>query len=131
MPQNTPTSAPNAEQHSSGTVTGTSTIKLPASHEIPETEFCVYAHPQHASSLALVYQETTRLAASEPGVIYYCISRDLEDERVFHFFERYKGRVAFEEHNRLPVIKKLLEEDGYIERVEAVFASPLMARGGE
>ena len=59
-------------------------------------------------------------------MIYYCISRDLEDPKVFHFFERYAGREAFEAHNRQPIIKKLVEEDGYIERVEAVFGKPLV-----
>lgn len=46
-------------------------------HETQCTQ--VYAHPYHASALARVYEETTRLAASEPGVIYYSISREPAD----------------------------------------------------
>lgn len=40
--------------------------------------------------------------------------------RVFYFFEQYTGREAFEAHNRQPIIRKLWEEDKYIERVEDV-----------
>ncbi|EGZ68912.1 hypothetical protein NEUTE2DRAFT_159488 [Neurospora tetrasperma FGSC 2509] len=114
---------------------------------LSEAKLYVYAHPQHASALARVYEETTRLAASEPGVIYYSISQEPADadaggsgkegggggeerSRVFYFFEQYTGREAFEAHNRQPIIRKLLEEDKYIERVEdVVFAKPLKGVG--
>ncbi|KAK3486770.1 uncharacterized protein B0T23DRAFT_388407 [Neurospora hispaniola] len=125
------------------------------SYAIPEGEFCVfgkvYARPQHASALARVYEETTRLAASEPGMIYYSISQEPEAEdtttddagrgegggggekkrsRVFYFFEQYTGREAFEAHNRQPIIRKLLDEDKYIETVEdVVFTKPLKGVG--
>ncbi|KAK1773991.1 hypothetical protein QBC45DRAFT_59808 [Copromyces sp. CBS 386.78] len=129
-----------------GSPPATEGVKLPSSYEVPETEFCVYgkvyAHPQHADALARVYEATTRLSAFEPGVIYYCICRESQPKssgegeekdgerasggsRVFHFFERYTGREAFQAHNRQPIIRKLLEEDKYIEKVEAVFAKPL------
>lgn len=47
---------------------------------IPEDQdFVIYgtihAHPQHADALEAVYAETTRLAESEPGTVYYCICR--------------------------------------------------------
>lgn len=47
---------------------------------IPEDEdFVVYgtihAYPEHADALEAVYAETTRLAESEPGTVYYCICR--------------------------------------------------------
>ncbi|KAL1311890.1 hypothetical protein AAFC00_001962 [Neodothiora populina] len=81
---------------------------------IPEDEFCVYgtvhAYPEHADALELVYAETTRLAHFEPGVIYYCIARDGNDPTLFHFFERYTGRKAFEEHNEQPIIQKLIAD---------------------
>lgn len=85
----------------------------------------VFAFPQHADALEAVYRETTMLSASEPGILYYCISRDADDPAVFHFFERYTGREAFDAHNSLPIIQKLLNEDGYIKNVEAVIAKPL------
>ncbi|KAK3947322.1 hypothetical protein QBC32DRAFT_224442, partial [Pseudoneurospora amorphoporcata] len=82
----------------------------------------VYAHPQHADALARVYEETTRLSAFEPGVIYYCIclesqrkssgEREEKDEerasggsKVFHFFERYTGSEAFQAHNPHPKLR--------------------------
>lgn len=71
-----------------------------------------------------MYAETTRLAASEPGTIYYCISRDGDDPNVFHFFERYTGRVAFDEHNAQPIIKKLLQ-DKLFKGVKAKFVEAI------
>ncbi|KAI0128321.1 hypothetical protein BJ170DRAFT_682118 [Xylariales sp. AK1849] len=98
---------------------------------IPEDEFCVYGtvycHAENADALEAVYAETTRLAQSESGIIYYCIARDGDDPTIFHFFERYTGRKAFEEHNQQPIIQKLLKVDKYIERVEAKFAKAIIS----
>lgn len=81
---------------------------------IPDDEFCVFgtvhAYPEHADALEAVYAETTRLAQFEAGAIYYCIARDGEDRNIFHFFERYAGRVAFDEHNAQPIIQKLMAD---------------------
>ncbi|KAK4445922.1 hypothetical protein QBC34DRAFT_412475 [Podospora aff. communis PSN243] len=100
---------------------------------IPEDEFCVfgrvYAHPAHADALEQTYALTTHLAASEPGIIHYCIARDEEDPTMFHFFERFTGREAFEAHNKQPVIVKLLTVDLYIDRVEAKFVRAVKPRG--
>lgn len=71
-----------------------------------------------------MYAETTRLAASEPGTIYYCISRDPDDRAVFHFYERYNGRAAFEAHNAQPIIKKLIQ-DKLFKGVKAKFVEPI------
>lgn len=73
---------------------------------------------------------TTRLAAREPGIIYYCISRDAEDPSIFHFFERYTGRQGFEDHNKQPIIQKLLNEDKFIKDVKAKFVKPITGRLG-
>lgn len=97
---------------------------------IPEDEFCVFglvvAYPEHADALEAVYAETARLAQYESGTVYYCIARDSEDRNSFHFFERYKGRLAFEEHNAQPVIQKLME-DKYIRGVKAKFVKAIEA----
>lgn len=85
----------------------------------------VYAFPEHADALEAVYRETTIHSASEPGILHYCISRDADDPAIFHFFERYTGREAFDAHNSLPIIQKLLNVDKYIKSVEAVIAKPL------
>ncbi|TKX19049.1 hypothetical protein C1H76_8940 [Elsinoe australis] len=81
--------------------------------ELPQTEFCVYgtvfAHAQHADTLAAIYAETTRNAASEPGTIYYCLSRDDKDPTIFYFFERYTGKKAFDEHNSQDIIKRIFD----------------------
>jgi quinol monooxygenase YgiN len=84
----------------------------------------VHAHPEHADALEAVYAETTRLSASEPGIIYYCLCRDGDDRNAFHFFERYTGRKAFEEHNNTPTVKKLIA-DGLMRGVKAKFVEPI------
>ncbi|KAJ5939808.1 hypothetical protein N7466_002942 [Penicillium verhagenii] len=95
---------------------------------VPEDEFVVfgtvYAYPEHADALEAVYVETTRLAQSEPGTIYYCICRDQDDPTIFHFFERYAGRQAFDDHNAQPIIEKLME-DKYMRGVKAKFMKAL------
>ncbi|KAJ5246713.1 hypothetical protein N7468_001696 [Penicillium chermesinum] len=95
---------------------------------IPEDEFVifglVYAYPEHADSLEAVYAETTRLAEFEPGSIYYCLARDSDDPTLFHFFERYAGKKAFDAHNEQPIIQKLME-DKYIKAVKAKFCKPI------
>ncbi|KAJ7224254.1 hypothetical protein GGX14DRAFT_424843, partial [Mycena pura] len=91
------------------------------------THIQVYAFPEHADALERVYAETTRLSALEPGIVYYCIARDSDDPTMFHFFERYTGRKAFDEHNSQPIIQKLVNEDKYIKGVKAKFAKPIPA----
>jgi hypothetical protein len=49
---------------------------------------------------------------------------------MFHFFERYTGRAAFETHNKQPAIVKLLTVDLYIDRVEAEFVRAVKPREG-
>lgn len=77
-----------------------------------------------------MYAETTRLAQFEPGVIYYCIARDGDDGNVFHFFERYTGRKAFEEHNQQPIIQKLMA-DKLMRGVKAKFADAIRPTTGK
>lgn len=95
---------------------------------VPEDEFCIFgtvhAYPEHADALEAVYAETTRLAQSEPGTIYYCLARDAQDPTTFHFFERYKGKKAFGEHNAQPIIQKLMA-DQFIKGVKAKFMKPV------
>ncbi|KAM7196865.1 hypothetical protein V8F20_006832 [Naviculisporaceae sp. PSN 640] len=98
---------------------------------VPEDEFCVFgivfAHPNQADALEEVYAETTRLAASEPGTLQYCIARDPDNRDASHFYERYTGRVAFEAHNSQPVIVQLLGEGKLIREVKFKFVKPVGA----
>jgi quinol monooxygenase YgiN len=86
--------------------------------DVPEDEFVVFgtvhAKPEHADALEAVYAETTRLAEFESGTIYYCLARDSEDPSIFHFFERYAGKKAFDAHNAQPIIQKLMEDEWFI-----------------
>ncbi|KAK5111000.1 hypothetical protein LTR62_005375 [Meristemomyces frigidus] len=105
---------------------------LSGDFEIPEGEFIifgtaspVYAHPEHADALAQVYAYTNEHAKSEPGTLQYCLARDPDDPTVFHMFEHYASRKAFEEHNDQPIIKKLIEVDGFMKGVKAKFMVPI------
>ncbi|WPG98777.1 Hypothetical protein R9X50_00157300 [Acrodontium crateriforme] len=99
-------------------------------HEIPtlpETEFCIYgtvhAHPEHADALEKAYEQTTRIALTEPGCVYYCLTRDEQEPHIFYFFERYRGRKAFEEH----VVGPFQEEiQRYILGVKAKFGRAIL-----
>jgi quinol monooxygenase YgiN len=95
---------------------------------LPKTEFCIYgtvhAYPEHADALEAVYAETTRLAQFEPGVIYYCLTRDTQQPHIFYFFEQYTGKQAFEDHNAQPIIQKLMA-DKFIRGVEAKFGTQI------
>ncbi|KAK4552442.1 hypothetical protein LTR86_010285 [Recurvomyces mirabilis] len=96
--------------------------------QIPEGEFLVYgtvyAHPQHADALEAIYAYTNEHAKSEPGTLQYYLVRDADDRNVFHMFEHYASRAAFDEHNSQPIIQKLISEDNYIKGVKAKFFSP-------
>ncbi|KAH8819461.1 hypothetical protein F5884DRAFT_12138 [Xylogone sp. PMI_703] len=98
--------------------------------DIPEGEFCVYGTvytvPEHADKVEAVYKETTKLAEAEEGTVYYCISRDQQDPSIFHFFERYKSKKAFQEHNDQEIIDKLVNS-GWMKDVKAVFVKPITA----
>ncbi|KAI7187946.1 hypothetical protein KC363_g5723 [Hortaea werneckii] len=98
--------------------------------EVPEDEFCVYgtihAHPEHADALEAVYAQTNQLAKFEPGTLQYCISRDPEDPTLFHMFEQYAGKKAFEQHNAQPIIQKLIQ-DQLFKGVKAVIVKPIPA----
>ncbi|KAI0393622.1 hypothetical protein F5Y17DRAFT_431646 [Xylariaceae sp. FL0594] len=102
---------------------------------IPEGEFCVvgkvYADADKADELEAIYTELSRHATSgnEPDTISYCISRDPDDRTVFHFFERYASREAFEAHNAHPLCKRLMTEPGLMKNVEAKFLKPLVGMG--
>ncbi|KEF56082.1 uncharacterized protein A1O9_07663 [Exophiala aquamarina CBS 119918] len=95
---------------------------------IPEGEFCiygtVYADPRHADEVEAIYKETTRLAQFEDGIVYYCLSRDQDDPSIFHFFERYKSKAAFDQHNQQDIIQKFIKS-GWMKDVKAVFAKPI------
>jgi quinol monooxygenase YgiN len=44
-------------------------------------------------------------------------------------FEHYASKAAFDKHNSLPIIQKLVNEDHYIKGVKAKFLRPIKAEG--
>ncbi|KAK4961743.1 hypothetical protein LTR10_002234 [Elasticomyces elasticus] len=79
---------------------------------VPETEFVVYgtitAHPEKADEAAKIIRKVSDVAATEEGILYYCITRDAEVRHKFHVFERYAGRKAFEDHGKQEGLQELL-----------------------
>ena len=92
--------------------------------DIPSGEFVVYGTvytvPEHSDKVHAIYQQLTHNAQSEPGTTYYCLSRDPSDSSVFHFFERYADKAAFEAHNEQQIVKDLISS-GWMKNVRAVF----------
>lgn len=73
-----------------------------------------------------MYTETTRLALSEPGLVYCTICRDDEDRTIFHFFEGYLSQKAFDAHNEQAVVQEIFAKN-LIKGVKARFAKPIPA----
>ena len=53
--------------------------------------------------------------------------QDRDDTNMFHMFERYKGKAAFDAHNAQPIIQRLLNEWRYIRGVKAWFPPAKLA----
>ena len=84
----------------------------------------MYCVPEHADKVEAVYKETTKHAEVEEGTVYYCLGRDAKDPSIFHFFERYKSKEAFKEHNDQDIVQKLVNS-GWMKDVKAVFVKPI------
>lgn len=95
---------------------------------VPSGEFCVYGtvftDPAHSDDVEAIYKQTTQHAEIEEGTIYYCICRDSKDRSIFHFFERYKNKEAFDKHNEQEIVVKLVNS-GWMKDVKAVFAKAI------
>ncbi|KAH8691880.1 hypothetical protein BGW36DRAFT_431123 [Talaromyces proteolyticus] len=68
----------------------------------PEDEFVLYATllaiPNGGDKLEHHLRRLVRLTLSEPGTLDYVIARDVENTDIFHVYEKYTGREAFEKH---------------------------------
>lgn len=60
----------------------------------------------------LVEATLAEIRAKEPGTIAYLIHRSPDDSLSRIFYEAYRDRVAFEEHERQPHVRKFLAERG-------------------
>ena len=67
---------------------------------VPPNSSQVYCKPEHADSLAALYSTMTKIAKTEPGIIYYSLARSSADPSVFFFFEHYASKEAFEAHTQ-------------------------------
>lgn len=58
----------------------------------------VRANDSLTSELEQALRALVRAAQSEPGTLEYGVWRDPDDSNVFHVYEKYFGREAFQEH---------------------------------
>jgi quinol monooxygenase YgiN len=84
----------------------------------------ITAHPESADEVAVMIRKLTELAATEDGVLYYCITRDAEVAHKFHVFERYAGRQAFEDHVKQDLFQNMIGA-GIIADVSPIILKPL------
>ena len=48
----------------------------------------------------------------EPGCAKYCVSADLEEESIFHFFEEWNNKEALDAHLLSPHMKEFQQKAG-------------------
>jgi quinol monooxygenase YgiN len=85
----------------------------------------VYTHPEHSDKVEAFYQQSTKLAQSEPGTVMYCLGRDSKDPTIFYFFERYASKEAFKNHVT-PKAQQDFIKSGWMKDVKAVFVKPIL-----
>lgn len=78
----------------------------------------------------LVEETAAGITATEPGTLLYVTHR-VEDAPLSRvFYEVYRDRVAFDEHQRQPhTVRFLAERDGYVSAARVEFVSPVTSKG--
>ncbi|MFJ9694740.1 putative quinol monooxygenase [Kitasatospora sp. NPDC101183] len=82
------------------------------------------AHDAAAASAfdALAEEALEGIRAEEPGTLVYVNHAVPNEPHVRVFYELYRDRGAFEEHERQPHVRRFLAERGqYLESVEVTF----------
>lgn len=74
--------------------------------------------------------ETVKSIKSEPGTLVYA-TNTVEGEPLSRiFYEVYRDREAFEEHERQPHTRRFLDQRGeYVASFRVEFLTPLVAKG--
>lgn len=86
---------------------------------------------QHAALFDELTAETVReVIASEPGTLVY-VTHGVEGEPLARvFYEVYRDKAAFDEHEQQPHTRRFLElRDQYIDSFRVEFLSPTVAKG--
>ncbi|CEL03889.1 hypothetical protein ASPCAL05027 [Aspergillus calidoustus] len=90
--------------------------------QIPNGEFVIYGTltvtPGTETRAASLITQIATQVKSHQGTVYYCITQDPANPRLFHLFERYTGKDAFVEHAQLPLVKELF---GIVDDFRPVF----------
>ncbi len=96
--------------------------------DIPSGEFTVYGKvytdPAHSDDVEALYAAMIEHTKQEKGIIYYCLTRDQDERSVFHFFERYENKEAFDRHNETELVQKLMAS-GWMKGVSARSGKPI------
>jgi quinol monooxygenase YgiN len=80
---------------------------------------------------ALVTELLPQVRAKEPGTLLYVCAKDVDEpELVRVFFEVYRDRESFEEHERQEHVKRFLAaREEFVESVRVEFVEPYDAKG--
>lgn len=79
---------------------------------------------------ALVAEVVPHIASDEPGTILYLTHRVDEEPRTRVFYELYRDRAAFDEHESRPHVRAFLEARAeHVESFEVDFLLPGPAAG--
>jgi quinol monooxygenase YgiN len=73
----------------------------------------------------VLYSKMTKIAKTEPGVIYYSLARNSTDPTIFHFFEHYADKAAFEAHTSREETQTILKGEWFKDCV-ARFEKPIV-----
>ncbi|KAL3444285.1 hypothetical protein BJX65DRAFT_311062 [Aspergillus insuetus] len=90
--------------------------------QIPSSEFVIYGTltvtPGTEAQAATLIHQIANEVKSHEGTVYYCITQDPANARLFHLFERYTGKAAFLEHGEMPLVKELF---GLVREFKPIF----------
>lgn len=78
----------------------------------------------------LTAETVERIRAHEEGTRLYVVAVAPEQPAVRVFYEVYRNRQAFEEHEAQPHVRRFLAERGrHVADLEVTFLTPLVAKG--
>jgi quinol monooxygenase YgiN len=93
-------------------------------------KFDLFDADREAGFDQLVTETVESISENEPGTLVYAVNA-VEGEPLSRiFYEVYRDREAFDEHERQPHTRRFLDKRSeYIESFRVEFLSPLVAKG--
>jgi quinol monooxygenase YgiN len=78
----------------------------------------------------LVAETIRQIRSTEPGTLVYAVHQSHDQDQVRIFYELYRDRSAFDEHEAQPHTRRFLaEREQFLANVEVDFLSVMVAKG--